>query len=71
MKTTSEHISELIPFEEFILEWRKVNEQYAVEETTNYADLMWEVEFLSQEDQLVPFVNRVFPQYVENSKIYV
>lgn len=71
MKTTSEHISELIPFEEFILEWRKVNEQYVDEETTNYADLMWEIAFLNQEDQLVPFVNRVFPQYVENSKIYV
>ena len=71
MKTTSEHISELIPFEEFILEWRKVNEQYVDEETTNYADLMWEINFLSQEDELVPFVNRVFPQYSENSKIYV
>lgn len=71
MKTTSEHIAELIPFEEFIVEWRKVNPQYIDEETANYEDLMWEINFLSQEDELVPFVNRVFPQYSENSKIYV
>jgi hypothetical protein len=71
MKTTSEHISELIPFEEFILEWHKVSPQDVNFEITNYEDLIWEIEFLRMEDKLVPFVNKVFPQYVENSKIYV